>query len=84
MFLGGFYSSKEDQGTNLDQAVIGLKAFKELETAANKLWMDLDEIIIKPRTNLPLNGRQGSLYTIQIQQVESPTREKIGGSTDLL
>ncbi|KAH8754433.1 hypothetical protein BGZ57DRAFT_933673 [Hyaloscypha finlandica] len=57
-----------DQGTNLDQAVIGLKAFKELETAANKLWMDLDEIIIKPRTNLPLNGKQGSLYTIQIEQ----------------
>jgi protein transport protein DSL1/ZW10 len=74
---------EKGHGTNLDEAIIGLKAFKELETAANRLWMDLDEIIIKPRTNLPLNGRQGSLYSIQIQQVESQTPKTERNSADL-
>ncbi|KAE9366406.1 centromere/kinetochore protein-like protein zw10 [Stipitochalara longipes BDJ] len=57
-----------DQGTNLEQAIIGLKAFKELDKAAEKLWIDLDKTILRPRTNLPLDGRVGSLFTIQIQR----------------
>jgi len=49
--------------TNLSQAVIGLKAFKELDDAAKKLWEDIDDVILKPRTNL----QSGSIPTIQVQ-----------------
>ena len=50
---------------NISQAVIGLKAFKELDDAARKLWEDIDDVILKPRTNL----QSGSIPTIQIQGV---------------
>jgi len=60
----------------LDQAIIGLKAFKELDKAAERLWLDLDETILKPRTNLPLDGKVGSLFTIQIQGVGDSMRRR--------
>ncbi|KAH7306101.1 centromere/kinetochore protein-like protein zw10 [Rhexocercosporidium sp. MPI-PUGE-AT-0058] len=47
--------------TNIDQAVIGLKAYKELDDAAKKLWGDLDEVVLKPRTNL----QTGTMPTIK-------------------
>ncbi|PVH71756.1 centromere/kinetochore protein-like protein zw10 [Cadophora sp. DSE1049] len=48
--------------TNISQAVIGLKAYKELDDAAKKLWEDLDDVILKPRTNL----QAGSIPTVQV------------------
>jgi centromere/kinetochore protein ZW10 len=57
----------------LEQAIIGLKAFKELDKAAERLWLDLDDTILKPRTNLPLDGKMGSLFTIQVEKVSDPT-----------
>ncbi|PMD15693.1 centromere/kinetochore protein-like protein zw10 [Hyaloscypha hepaticicola] len=57
-----------NEGTNLDLAIIGLKAFKELEKVANQLWKDLDETIIRPRTVLPLDGSVGSLSAIIVHQ----------------
>jgi centromere/kinetochore protein ZW10 len=63
--------SKEGRHTTLDQAIVGLKAYKELEKAANQLWRDLDDAILKPRTILRLDGRFGPLPTIQIQEVDS-------------
>jgi centromere/kinetochore protein ZW10 len=75
---------KQDEGTNLDLAIIGLKAFKELEEVANQLWKDLDETIISPRTVLPLDGSVGSLSAITIHQVESLSFELTCASTDRL
>ncbi|PMD34525.1 centromere/kinetochore protein-like protein zw10 [Hyaloscypha variabilis F] len=66
-----------DQGTDLEQAIIGLKAFKELDKAAERLWLDLDDTILKPRTNLPLDGKVGSLFTIQVEK----NRLSRGGET---
>lgn len=66
---------KQDEGTNLDLAIIGLKAFKELEKVANQLWKDLDETIIRPRTVLPLDGSVGSLSAIAVHQVDSSGSE---------
>lgn len=75
---------KQDESTNLDLAIIGLKAFKELEKVANQLWKDLDETIIRPRTVLPLNGRVGSLSAITVHQVDSSSSELTCASTDHL
>ncbi|KAH6694901.1 centromere/kinetochore protein-like protein zw10 [Leptodontidium sp. MPI-SDFR-AT-0119] len=47
--------------TTIDQAVIGLKAYKQLDDAAKKLWEDLDNVILKPRTNL----QTGTMPNIQ-------------------
>ncbi|KAH7408986.1 centromere/kinetochore protein-like protein zw10 [Cadophora sp. MPI-SDFR-AT-0126] len=57
--------NQEIQGdtTNISQAVIGLKAYKELDDAARKLWEDLDDVILKPRTNL----QAGSIPTVQVK-----------------
>ncbi len=73
---------KQDEGTNLDLAIIGLKAFKELEKVANQLWKDLDETIIRPRTILPLDGRVGSLSAIAVHQVDSASSISTCASTD--
>ncbi len=51
--------------TVIDEAVIGLKAYKELDQAANKLWQALDDVILKPRTNLLV----GSIPSIQVNEV---------------
>jgi len=75
---------KQDEGTNLDLAIIGLKAFKELEEVANQLWKDLDETVISPRTVLPLDGSVGSLSAITVHQVESLSFELTCASTDHL
>ncbi|KAK0109492.1 hypothetical protein ONS95_002182 [Cadophora gregata] len=58
--------NREIQGdtTDISQAVIGLKAYKELDDAAKKLWEDLDEVILKPRTNL----QAGTIPTIQVKE----------------
>ncbi|EKD13112.1 centromere kinetochore protein [Drepanopeziza brunnea f. sp. 'multigermtubi' MB_m1] len=47
---------------DIDQAIIGLKAYKELDQAAKKFWEDLDDVILKPRTNLSA----GSIPSIQV------------------
>jgi centromere/kinetochore protein ZW10 len=67
---------KDGQRTTLDQAIIGLKAYKELEKAANQLWLDLDDAILKPRTNLGLDRRFGPLPAIQIEGVEARTSKQ--------
>ena len=66
----------------MDQAIIGLKAFKELDKAAERLWQDLDKTILNPRTNLPLDGRAGSLFGIQIQKVGDVTRDSENSTDD--
>lgn len=62
---------KEGRHTTLDQAIVGLKAYKEVEKAANQLWIDMDDAILKPRTSLRLDGRFGPLPAIQIQEVDT-------------
>jgi centromere/kinetochore protein ZW10 len=61
-----------------------LKAYKELDKAAKQLWVDLDDTILKPRTNLRLDRKSGGLPAIKIEEVVSPTPETLWSSTDLL
>ncbi|KAH6673050.1 centromere/kinetochore protein-like protein zw10 [Halenospora varia] len=56
--------SLSSEPMNLDQAMVGLKAYNEVESAAKKLWDNLDNYILKPRTEL----RTGNLPSIQIEE----------------
>ncbi|KAK0720343.1 hypothetical protein B0H67DRAFT_643608 [Lasiosphaeris hirsuta] len=42
-------SSKQDESMNLTDAVIGLKAYKEVEQRTAKLWQDVTKAILLPR-----------------------------------
>lgn len=42
----------EGVGTSLDEAITSWKAFRELDTVAKQLWEDLDNFILKPRTDI--------------------------------
>ena len=42
----------EDVRTSLDEAITSWKAFRELNTVAKQLWQDLDNFILKPRTDI--------------------------------
>lgn len=44
--------TQQDEPMNLDEALIGLKAYKELDQRMALLWHDVDDAIVGPRTNL--------------------------------
>jgi len=52
---------------SLSEATVALKAYKEVEKSMKQLWEDLDEAILKPRTEL----RVGPIPKIQIDGVSS-------------
>ncbi|KAI0123455.1 hypothetical protein BJ170DRAFT_109074 [Xylariales sp. AK1849] len=55
----GIYASREGEPMNLPEALIGLKAYKEVDQRMALLWHGIDKAIIGPRTNLeasPLPG----------------------------
>lgn len=41
--------SREDEQMNLTDAVIGLKAYKEVDKRMKELWHDIDQAVISPR-----------------------------------
>ncbi|KAI0872278.1 hypothetical protein GGS24DRAFT_23353 [Hypoxylon argillaceum] len=46
------FNSREDEEMSLTDAVIGLKAYKEVDKRMAVLWHGLDQILIRPRTSL--------------------------------
>ncbi|KAI1113731.1 hypothetical protein F5Y14DRAFT_417082 [Nemania sp. NC0429] len=46
------FNSREDQQMSLADAVIGLKAYREVDKRMGALWQGLNEILIRPRTSL--------------------------------
>jgi protein transport protein DSL1/ZW10 len=44
---------------SLSDAVIGLKAFKEVDQRAKQLWHDLDKAIVTPRMDLSRKAPPG-------------------------
>jgi hypothetical protein len=53
---------------SIAEASITLEAYKEVDRVAKQLWEDLDDAILKPRTEL----RVGTLPKIQIEEVSYP------------
>lgn len=45
-------STVENKATSLEDAVTSWKAFQLLEETTTQLWQELDEFIIKPRTDI--------------------------------
>ncbi|RYP56401.1 hypothetical protein DL769_009923 [Monosporascus sp. CRB-8-3] len=46
------YENRQDEPMSLSDAVIGLKAYKEVDQRMARLWHSVDETIISPRTDL--------------------------------
>ncbi len=53
------YLTTEDETMNLEDAVIGLKAYKEVDQRAQKLWHDIDQAILGPRMNIASDDLPG-------------------------
>ncbi|TGJ88125.1 hypothetical protein E0Z10_g617 [Xylaria hypoxylon] len=59
----GVYNSREDEQMSLSDAVIGLKAYKEVDKRMAVLWQGLDEALIRPRTIL----ERGDVPAIRVE-----------------
>ncbi|KAI1199952.1 hypothetical protein F5X97DRAFT_321966 [Nemania serpens] len=46
------FNSREDEQMSLSDAVIGLKAYREVDKRMEALWQGLNQILIRPRTSL--------------------------------
>ncbi|KAI3321869.1 hypothetical protein HD806DRAFT_148905 [Xylariaceae sp. AK1471] len=57
------FESREDEQMTLSDAVIGLKAYKEVDQRMAVLWHGLDEVMVRPRTNL----ERGNVPAIQVE-----------------
>ncbi|KAI1746075.1 hypothetical protein F4680DRAFT_9779 [Xylaria scruposa] len=45
------FKSREDEQMSLDNAVIGLQAYREVDRRMAALWQGLDQVLIRPRTS---------------------------------
>jgi centromere/kinetochore protein ZW10 len=45
-------SPQEDEPMTLADAVIGLKAYKEVDTRTSQLWQDINKAVILPRMDI--------------------------------
>jgi hypothetical protein len=55
--------------TGLGEALIGMKSYKEVDQIGKKLWQNLDDTILKPRTDPP----NGTIRKIEVQGVGFPS-----------
>lgn len=53
--------------TDLDNVIAGLERFEELESAAAKFWQELDDAVVKPRTDLRHDHRVPSIETKNVR-----------------
>ncbi|KAI1468589.1 uncharacterized protein F4812DRAFT_427416 [Daldinia caldariorum] len=63
------FQNHQDEQMNLADAVVGLKAYKELDQRMTSFWHDIDQAIVGPRTNtesqeLPKIQLEGSYLTL--------------------
>lgn len=60
---------------NLSDAVIGLRAYKEVDERMEQLWRHLDSAIVSPRmaTNLPISGVTSNGNVLQLQGTSEPS-----------
>ncbi|GAW12394.1 hypothetical protein ANO14919_017600 [Xylariales sp. No.14919] len=57
------YNSREDEQMSLTDAVIGLKAYKEVDKRMAVLWQGLDEALLRPRTVI----ERGDVPSIRVE-----------------
>ncbi|KAI0166757.1 hypothetical protein GGR52DRAFT_555418 [Hypoxylon sp. FL1284] len=65
----GIFQSRQDEKMTLADAVVGLKAYKELDQRMALLWHGIDRVIVGPRTNidareLPMVQTENSCLTV--------------------
>jgi centromere/kinetochore protein ZW10 len=59
------HKSLPETNTDIQMALNGLEAYQEVRDAAQRLWNDIDTIIVGPRTDI----NNGSTPSIQIKDV---------------
>lgn len=57
-----------DESMSLPDAVVGLKAYKEVDKRMMQLWHDLDAAVVAPRTDLS----RPTLPKISVSEVSFP------------
>ncbi|KAL2021459.1 hypothetical protein VTK56DRAFT_7092 [Thermocarpiscus australiensis] len=67
-------NSREDEPMGLEDAVIGLKAYKEVEQRMSRLWDDIDKAVLLPRMDI-------AKHTLPAIHIQDSTLE-VRGSTD--
>lgn len=69
------HASRDDEAMTILDAVVGLKAYKELDKRMAQLWHDIDSVIIGPRIDIelePLPGvRVDKVSSHRVSDVES-------------
>ncbi|RYP05694.1 hypothetical protein DL764_003619 [Monosporascus ibericus] len=70
------YENCHDEPMSLSDAVIGLKAYKEVDQRMALLWHSVDEAIISPRTDLN-NSNLPSIITDDVGLPSQPRRTKL-------
>ena len=58
----------EGEHTSLEEAVTSWRSFQELEGITNQLWHDLDDFVIKPRTDIQ-NRRLLSISILKVKHL---------------
>ncbi|KAK3403202.1 hypothetical protein B0T20DRAFT_19354 [Sordaria brevicollis] len=66
--------TKEGEAMSLSDAVIGLKAYKEVDQRAAQLWHDIDKAILAPRLDI----KQENLPSVRINE----NTLELGGTSD--
>lgn len=61
------HKTTADKSLSIDEAIIVLQTFKELDQAAKQLWETLDNAVLKPRTDI----HRPKIYTMKIESVRS-------------
>lgn len=59
------YDRRDDEVMSLQDAVVGLMAYKEVDKRMAEFWHDLDEAIVGPRTDI----ERSTMPSIQVSGV---------------
>ncbi len=62
--------TRVDEPMSLEDAVIGLKAYKEVDQRMSQLWQDINQAVLLPRMDMT----KSTLPGIHAQDVSSPFR----------
>ncbi|KAL7795334.1 hypothetical protein V8C37DRAFT_38699 [Trichoderma ceciliae] len=57
------YNTRQDEKMNLEDAVIGLKAYKEVDERMEQLWHNLDAAVVSPR----MDATRSSILGIKVE-----------------
>ncbi|KAK4032933.1 Centromere/kinetochore protein zw10 [Parachaetomium inaequale] len=70
-------SSREDESMSLEDAVIGLRAYKEVDQRMSRLWQDINQAILLPRMDITKDKLPGVHTQDSILELRGSTNKSI-------